>query len=277
MHARMPKNFVLEERIERYADALEPLPAGYRGRWAEACAPAGGAPFRDVWLDLGCGKGDFLVTCAQKHPQALWLGVDSEPVCAVYAAEAVLRAGAGNALVIPARADDLARFIAPGELAGIYINFPTPFPRKKQAALRVTAVDRLLEYRSLLAPGAPIILRTDSQPLFDFTRGQLAGAGYELAWTSDDVRADHPEIPLSVYERKLSAEGATVYGCRAVPGSEPARQAVDAARAMPQSLFEYVPDDLYEGGYIPHGMGYAIEERRNRRANLARKAARRAS
>lgn len=277
MHARMPKNFVLEERIERYADALEPQPAAYRGRWTEACAPAGGTPFRAVWLDLGCGKGDFLVTCAREHPDILWLGVDSEPVCVVYAAQAVLEANVTNALVIPARADDLARFIAPGELAGIYINFPTPFPRKKQAAQRVTAVDRLLEYRPLLAPGAPVILRTDSQPLFDFTRGQFEGAGYKLQWESRDVRAEHPEIPLSMYERKLSAEGATVYGCRAVPGSAPTRQAVEAARSMPQSLFDYLPDNLYEGGYVPHGMGYAVEELRNRRKNLERKAARRAS
>ena len=37
MHARMPKNFVLDQRIERASDAIETGAAAYRGRWAEAC------------------------------------------------------------------------------------------------------------------------------------------------------------------------------------------------------------------------------------------------
>ena len=39
MHARMPKNFVLDQRIERASDAIETGAAAYRGRWAEACCP----------------------------------------------------------------------------------------------------------------------------------------------------------------------------------------------------------------------------------------------
>lgn len=267
MHARMPKNFVLEERIERYADAIELDPAAYRGRWAEACAPAGGPAFREVRLDLGCGKGVYLAEAARRTPGTLWIGVDSEPVCVVYAAEALIKGGVRNAVVIPARADDLARFIAPGELAGIDISFPTPFPRKKQAAGRVTNVDRLLEYRGLLAPGAELMLRTDSQPLLDFTRTQLHGAGYQITWESDDVRRDRPDLPKTEYERKLAQEGARVLGIRAAVGPAPSQTALEAARQVPQSLFEYLPDDLFEGAYIPHGMDYAITVFRNRRAN----------
>ena len=267
MHARMPKNFVLEERIERHVDAIELDAAALKGRWAEACAAAGGAPFSRVVLDLGCGKGVYLVECAQRDPGTLWIGVDSEPVCVVYAAQAVIESGVRNAVVVPARADDLARFIAPGELDAIHINFPTPFPRKKQAAGRVTSIDRLLEYRGLLAPGGTLTLRTDSRPLFDFSLVQLEGAGYDTVWASRDTRADHPEIADSEYERKLTAEGARVNGVCAAPGAAPDPRRVEEVRAMPQSLFEYLPQDLFEGEYVPHGMGYAIEVFRNRRRN----------
>ena len=170
----MPKNFVLEERIERYADAIESAPAAWRGRWARACAPAGGEPFRAVKLDLGCGKGSFLLEMAHREPDVLWLGVDAEPVCVVYAAEAVMRTGARNVLVIPARADQLKDIFAAGELDAVTINFPTPFPRKKQAGGRVTTIDRLLEYRPLLASGARITLRTDSPS--STTRGDSSSA-----------------------------------------------------------------------------------------------------
>lgn len=271
MHARMPKNFVLEERIERYADAIEPAPAAWRGRWARACAPAGGEPFRAVKLDLGCGKGSFLLEMAHREPDVLWLGVDAEPVCVVYAAEAVMRTGTRNVLVIPARADQLKDIFAAGELDAVTINFPTPFPRKKQAGGRVTTIDRLLEYRPLLASGARITLRTDSQPFLDYTRGQLVGAGYRLLWESVDVRAEHPDLPATEYETRLGEEGARALGICAMVGPEPAPEQIGQARRAPVSLFEYLPHDLYEGRYIPHGMDYAVTVYRNRRANEARR------
>ena len=39
VHVRTPKNFVLEERLERYADAIETSPESYTGHWREACTP----------------------------------------------------------------------------------------------------------------------------------------------------------------------------------------------------------------------------------------------
>ena len=38
VHVRTPKNFVLEERLERYADAIETNPEAYVGDWRAACA-----------------------------------------------------------------------------------------------------------------------------------------------------------------------------------------------------------------------------------------------
>ena len=38
VHVRTPKNFVLEERLERYADAIETNPEAYVGDWrANTC------------------------------------------------------------------------------------------------------------------------------------------------------------------------------------------------------------------------------------------------
>ena len=56
VHVRTPKNFVLEERLERYADAIETSPEAYAEDWREACAPVGSKPFEHLHLDLGCGK-----------------------------------------------------------------------------------------------------------------------------------------------------------------------------------------------------------------------------
>jgi SAM-dependent methyltransferase len=109
MHARVPKNFVLEERLERYADAIEIAPAALAGRWREACAPIGSAPFARLAVDLGCGKGPFLVATARRDPQTLFIGIDGEPVCIAYAAQRVIEGGLDNALLVPVYLQDDSR------------------------------------------------------------------------------------------------------------------------------------------------------------------------
>ena len=53
LHARLPKNFVLEERLERYASVIELTPQNLRGNWAKACwnttSAAGWEKRRRVW------------------------------------------------------------------------------------------------------------------------------------------------------------------------------------------------------------------------------------
>lgn len=93
VHVRTPKNFVLEERLERYADAIETNPEAYAGDWREACAPAGSKPFEHLHLDLGCGKGTYLVERAHREPDTLFIGMDQEPICIAYAAQKICEQG----------------------------------------------------------------------------------------------------------------------------------------------------------------------------------------
>ncbi|HJA27995.1 MAG TPA: methyltransferase domain-containing protein [Candidatus Olsenella pullicola] len=270
MHARLPKNFVLEERLERYGHVIEPDPAFWRGRWCEACAPVGARPFSEVRLDLGCGKGAFAIEAARREPDVLFVAMDSEPVCIAYAAQHVCESGAPNVVVVPGNGMRVREFFSPGELSRIYLNFPTPFPRKRDAGKRMACMERLLDFRDVLAAGAEVRLRTDSQPLFDFMLTQVPLAGYDLLWTSRDARADFPDEPSSEYEERLGAQGACVYALAATPGELPER----IEQTAELSLAEYLPHDLSELesiGYAPHGMQATVLNLRNR---ASRKAAR---
>lgn len=276
-HIRTPKNFVLEERLERYSDAIETKPEAFAGRWAKACFPliADGAcadSFDAVYLDLGCGKGSFLVESARRSPQSLFIGMDIEPICIAYAAQRICEEQVLNALAIPRGAGALERIFAAGELAGITLNFPTPYPKRHFARRRTTTVDNLLVYRRLLARGGTLTLRTDSQPLRDYTLTQLAAAGYRIVWTSDDVRAEHPGFAETEYEARLAAQGAAVWGVCAVPADAPSPEQVQRGRDVEQSLVAYLPDDLESLDYVPLGMEAAVMNLINRRRNEARRA-----
>lgn len=293
-HIRTPKNFVLEERIERYAAAIERHPESLAGRWAEACFPGIGASatgaidtsaarsvevdravssaspavlprFARVHLDLGCGKGTFIVKSAQADPQTLFIGMDIEPICVAYAAQAICEQDIGNAVLVPRGAQALGRIFAPSELDAITLNFPTPHPRAHDATRRLTSVDHLLAYRRVLAQEATVTLRTDSQPLRDFSLTQFQAAGYRVLWSSDDVRAEHPHVPVTEYEQRLAERGAMVHGICATPGPEPSAASIAAGRAAEQSLMRYLPDDLDSLAYVPLGMEAAVTNFRNRR------------
>ena len=262
LHARLPKNFVLEERLERYADAIELEPRSLAGRWLEACSPVGGPRLRELRLDLGCGKGGFAAESAAREPDVLFVGIDSEPICIAYAAQKAIEGGLANLVLVPALGRDVAGLFAPGEVDRIILNFPTPFPKKKEAAQLLTHLDQLLLYRQILAPDGSVIFKTDSQPLFAFSLTQFELAGFELTWKSEDARADRPDDPVSWYEERLGRQGATVFGLEAKPG--PLTGQVEQTAEL--SLAEYLPEDLTQLSYVPHGMQGTVTNLRNLRA-----------
>lgn len=261
MHARLPKNFVLEERLERYADAIELRPASLAGRWAEACLPLGSDhPFTEVRLDLGCGKGHFSVASAKREPDVLFVGIDAEPICIAYSAQKAIEEELHNLVLVPGTGEQVVDMFGPGEVSRIHLNFPTPYPRKKESHRRLVILERLLEYRRILTPGGEVMLKTDSQPLRDFALTQFELAGYEVTWQSDDARGERPDDPSSEYEERLSAQGACVYAVTATPGADPGQ--VEQTASL--SLVDYLPSDLQNLDYVPHGMQGTVVNLRNR-------------
>ena len=263
--SRLNKGFSLEDRLAGATQSYEPNPAGWQGRWSR-WAPhesVRSEPYEHVVLDLGCGKGEYTVECAAARPDTLFVGIDVDGVCIVRCAERAIAQGVRNVVFVFNEEDAaLSEFFDEGELSAILLNFPTPFPKKKKAPLRLTYLDRLMAYRPLLAQGAPLRLRTDSMPMRDFSLTQLELAGYELLWNTDDVRSLFPDEPWSGYEQKLVAQGASVHGFAAVAGPEPE----SVQQTAPLSLVSYLPDNLEEMEYVPHGMQGCVENLRNRNA-----------
>lgn len=263
--SRLPKGFSLEERLAACASNVESHPKDRAGQW-RCWAPLGerrGDPYAAVVLDLGCGKGEYTVECAAARPDVLFVGLDVDGVCVMRAAERAIAQGVSNAVFVLHDDSDLSETFGEGELSAMLLNFPTPFPKKKKAHLRLTHLERLMGYRRLLREGAGIRLRTDSQPLRDFSLTQFELAGYRVVRRTDDVRAVCPDEPWSAYERKLVEQGARALGVFAVPGPAPAY----VQQTAPLSLVSYLPDNLDALDYVPHGMQGCVENLRNRHAH----------
>lgn len=258
-HARPLKN--LEERYEWYARAIELEASARPGTWIETYFPSA----RELHLDLGCGKGQFIVEQARRYPDVLFVGLDYDRICIALAAQKVCELGLENCVFALADGEDVGEYFGPGELSRIYLNFSTPHPRKKHASERLTHVDQLIAYRDLLAPGASIEMKTDSPPFYEFSLVQFDLAGYDVVWKTTDLHALDmlDEVsPVTEYEERLCALGAKVHACRAVKADRPFTNEQTAEL----SLFEYLPDNLDELAYVPYGMEGYVFNMRNRRA-----------
>lgn len=272
--SRLGKGFSFEQRIAACRSAVECGHYNLVGSWAhwlpEQLREEGQVrtePYKEVRLDLGCGKGQFTIECAKRNPDILYVGVDVEEVCILRSAELAVAEGVPNAVFVLDREPDLARMFAPGELSMIYLMFPTPFPKKKYAQKRTTYAERLVGYRKLLKQDGLIRFETDSQPLFDFARIQFDLAGLEVLWESLDLQTDRPDDFGGEYKQRLTAKGATVFALEALSGQAAIPDADGIVHDEPQSLIDYLPADLEEMGYIPHGMEGCVTNMRNRRRN----------
>ena len=206
-------------------------------------------------IDYGSGLGDYVVERALRDPDSLFVGVESEAFCIDIAWGKAREAGATNARFMQVGShtalDDL--FID-GEAVEITLNFPTPHPHARDEEQRLTNREHLLACRRVLAPGGILRLKTDSQPLRDYTLLQLEAAGFVLEWSVDDIRDALPDDPVTGYEQRLSELGAPVLAFQARVGGKPSPEPPDVSA----SLFDYLPDDLESLDYIPADMERSV-------------------
>ena len=216
MRMRKKKNLV--PRMDRCAACLIQDPYARRGAWRELMPQA-----REIWLELGCGKGRFTAGTAAANPDVLYLAVEMVPDAMVVAMERCTAAGLTNTFFVDANADQLPSFFASGEIDRIYINFCDPWPSNRHAKRRLTHGNFLRLYRQVLKEGGQIHFKTDNQPLFEFSVEELPRFGFELSEVTRDLHANGPVGVMTDYEAKFHELGQPINRCvgTMVPWVEP--------------------------------------------------------
>jgi tRNA (guanine-N7-)-methyltransferase len=164
-----------------------------------------------IILELGCGKGEYTVGLARKHPEFNYIGMDIKGNRIWRGAKTALEESLRNVGFIRSQVDRLTNFFAPGEISGIWVTFPDPKPKKGNARKRLTSADMAEKYRSVLRPGGTVQLKTDSAFTYEFTLETVRENGFQLIRHSEDIDRDFPgdEILLirTYYEQKFREKG----------------------------------------------------------------------
>ncbi len=202
---RMRKRHNLAPRMEKCSAWLETEPALRRGRWLE-----GFPEYRSLYVELGCGKGRFTAELAGRLPDTLLLAVEKVPDAMVLAMERARDRDLRNVRFLDIDAARLPEIFAPGEIDRLYINFCDPWPKSRDAKLRLTAPGFLRLYADALRPGGQIHFKTDNTPLFDWSAEQLAAEGWTLSELTHDLHGQGPVGVMTDYEAKFHAEGVKI-------------------------------------------------------------------
>ncbi len=162
-----------------------------------------------VRIEIGCGKGDFIVGTAEKNPDINFLAIERVFDVLVMAAEKIKEKGLNNVKVCCCDAKELTELFDAKSIDRIYLNFSDPWPKSRHEKRRLTYKSFLEIYKTILKDGGEIHFKTDNRPLFDFSVEELKENGWELnALTYDLHNSEYmTDNVMTEYERRFSGLG----------------------------------------------------------------------
>jgi len=163
-----------------------------------------------VVLEIGSGKGRFLISSAMERPDVNFIGIEKSLHYHRVIAERVGKRHLTNVRLINHYAFViLQKMLADASLAEIHIYFPDPWPRKREQKRRIIRPEALAEMRRALVPGGSGIYVTDHREYFE------AAAPLIAQFFRSEQRIPGPDDPPRTnYEAKYRAEGRAIYEVR---------------------------------------------------------------
>ena len=184
-------------------------PERFKGKWNEVFGVK-----RPLFLEVGMGKGRFLMDMARLHPERNFVGIemyDSVLLRALQKREELEAAGEefSNLVFIRVDARLLPEIFEKDEVDGIYLNFSDPWPKDRHARRRLTSPPFMAVYDQILQKDGRVEFKTDNQDLFSYSLEAIPETGWRITEYTRDLH--HSEMAegnvMTEYEAKFSAQG----------------------------------------------------------------------
>jgi tRNA (guanine-N7-)-methyltransferase len=163
-----------------------------------------------VILEIGSGKGRFLISSAAAQPDANFIGIEKSLHYHRVIRDRVLKRHLENVRLINYDAFPVLRDMIPdASLSEIHIYFPDPWPRKREQKRRIIRPETLAEMQRTLVPGGSAIYVTDHREYFEAAAPLIASV-----FPSEPRIPGPHDPPRTNYEAKYRAEGRGIYEVR---------------------------------------------------------------
>ena len=167
---------------------------------------------RPVEIEIGTGKGTFLLARAAARPEVNFLGIEYARAYCGYAADRFRRHALTNARMLHTDAGLFVKRCVPDQsLLRLHIYFPDPWPKRKHHRRRLIQPRFLREARRTLRIGGQLIVVTDHMDYFQQIRGALATLSGMATIPMPRMADADGEIVGTNFERKYIAQGRAFY------------------------------------------------------------------
>ena len=164
-----------------------------------------------IALEIGSGKGDFILTLAKRNPDTHYVSVEVIRSVAGVLAKKIVDNKMDNILLYPVDVEFLFEAIPDGFFDVIYLNFSDPWPKKKHAKRRLTFHKFLDQYHRLLKENGKVIFKTDNTGLYEFSMEEFKNSKFINISFIDDYVFDETNDAMTEYETKFRAEGKVIH------------------------------------------------------------------
>lgn len=169
-----------------------------------------------VELEVGFGKGLFLLTAAQAHPEINFAGVEIVRKYQLFTATRLAKRGLRNVRVACADVlQFLPRCVAASSLQAVHVYFPDPWWKKRHHKRRIFTPELVAECARVLRPGGQLHAVTDVAEYAEVMSEVLAGqpALHLLPPPTENVPI-HDLDYLTNFERKFRKQGKPIFRMR---------------------------------------------------------------
>jgi tRNA (guanine-N7-)-methyltransferase len=167
-----------------------------------------------VEVEIGSGKGTFLVWQAQSHPDTNFLGIEYTRKVYRYSVDRIGRRGLTNVRIIRTEAVDFVKNCIPdGSVQAFHIYYPDPWPKKRHNKRRFFSQANLEELLRCLVPGGRIQLATDHEDYWQQMDSVIEAAGPRVRRVDFErpAGAAEGEVVGTNYERKYRKESRSTF------------------------------------------------------------------
>jgi tRNA (guanine-N7-)-methyltransferase len=160
-----------------------------------------------VEIEVGFGKGLFLLTASQQRPDVNFLGIEIERKYQLFTANRVAKRGLGNVRLVCTDARGFLRaYVAEGSVQAVHVYFPDPWWKKRHHKRRVFTDDFAAVCARVLQPGGRLEVMSDVEEYFTLISGLIAEQAL-LRLVATDAGATY----RTNFERKYREAGKPIY------------------------------------------------------------------
>lgn len=166
---------------------------------------------KPIRIEIGSGKGDFIISMAKKYPDVNFLAVERVRTVAGMMAKKIVEEGLNNVKVFPNDINIIFEEMKDGSIDEIFLNFVDPWPKKRHAKRRLTYIDKLNQYYRVLKKDGLVKFKSDNDGLFEYTNEELANTKFKVLVSEFDYKFDEASDAMSEYEKKFRELGQKIH------------------------------------------------------------------